>query len=82
MCFQLNFRPANKEPDFFDKIKSTNKPEEPKKNDFWGNILDDKPKQSEPAKPAAFKPAPQPITTTKVGTYNDVASLDDEFILD
>lgn len=55
---------------------------QPKNNDFWSDILnEDKPKpvveqkRMEPPKPA------NPITSSKP-TFQDVASLDDEFVLD
>ena len=75
----------NNQPSFFDKLKdSGNKDNEPKKNDFWSDILgnDDKPK------PAKKIPESKPIATTvapannRVSKFDDVADLEEEFMLD
>lgn len=55
---------------------------QPKNNDFWSDILnEDKPKPAD--EPTKFEP-PKPVNpiTTNKPTFQDVASLDDEFVLD
>ena len=70
------------QPGFVDRLAQPSKEtNNPKKNDFWSDFLneDQKPKPAE-IKKVETKPAPQP--TNNKPTFQDVADLEDEFILD
>jgi len=72
-------KPTN-EPNFMDKFKNQEKPKEKPKSNFWDDMINDKPT------PAASK-APEPRAQAKpmegrVDPFNNVASFDDELILD
>ena len=70
------------QPGFADRLSQQNKEiNNPKKNDFWSDFLneDQKPKQVEPKK---IESKPVPRQEISKPTFQDVASLEDELILD
>ena len=83
--FQSNRKAdVQKSENFMDKFKGGNQKKDPPKqqNDFWGGILEEDKKSPPPQKVEPVKPAPIPQNNNKVSGFQDVASLDEEFILD
>lgn len=82
--FSNNTNRVSNQPGFMDRVKQTanDAKEEPKKTDFWGGILNEDKAQPVSRKPVETKPAPKPAARNNVNTFNDVADLEDEFILD
>ncbi|CAI2379423.1 unnamed protein product [Moneuplotes crassus] len=80
--FQSN-RNEKKPGNFVDNFSGGNdKKEPPKKNDFWGGILGGDKPPAPTKKPNAPKPVPSGIQSNNRAAFQDVASLDDEFMLD